>query len=142
MKTCGKCKETKPFSGFIKKSRNKDGRASACKVCTRKGVRDHYKRNRQKYIDKAARHVKRMREMVQAIKEESGCIDCDTDYPYFVLEFDHREPTKKVNCVATLVSNGYSEKAILNEIKKCDVVCSNCHRIRTHASVSPLPSKQ
>ena len=27
---------------------------------------------------------------------------------------------------------GFSNKKVLEEIAKCDIVCANCHRIRTH----------
>lgn len=57
------------------------------------------------------------------------CIDCGERDP-IVLEFDHRDPSNKTNEVTSLIRSS-SWKKILDEIKKCDVVCTNCHRIRT-----------
>jgi hypothetical protein len=31
-----------------------------------------------------------------------------------------------------MIHDGFSWKAIKKEIEKCEVVCANCHRIRTH----------
>jgi L-lysine 2,3-aminomutase len=59
-------------------------------------------------------------------------MDCGVSYPYYVMDFDHRDPAKKKDGVATLVKKG-NVKRLLEEIDKCDVVCSNCHRERTHA---------
>lgn len=45
------------------------------------------------------------------------------------MEFDHRVPADKF----FNLSDGYvfSEEQIIAEADKCDVVCSNCHRVRT-----------
>ena len=39
---------------------------------------------------------------------------------------------KKEAAVASLVSKGCSDARLLEEIEKCDVVCANCHRMRTY----------
>lgn len=46
------------------------------------------------------------------------------------MDFDHREGEHKeyeLNRIDRMTT-----RAILSEIKKCDVVCSNCHRVRTY----------
>jgi hypothetical protein len=48
------------------------------------------------------------------------------------MEFDHRDGTTKEAAVANLVSKGCTDSRLLNEISKCDVVCANCHRLRTY----------
>ena len=58
---------------------------------------------------------------------EHPCVDCgETDH--VVLEFDHLRD-KAYNVSRLLL--GYSWSRILEEIKKCEVVCCNCHRRRT-----------
>jgi hypothetical protein len=57
------------------------------------------------------------------------CVDCGEADPV-VLEFDHVRGQKR-KVMSTLVAEGYSLKAIKEEIAKCDVVCANCHRRRT-----------
>lgn len=64
-------------------------------------------------------------------KESKGCFDCGGTFPHYVLEFDHKPEFEKSDVVyRVLVSEGV-EKA-WEEIAKCDVVCANCHKIRTY----------
>ena len=64
------------------------------------------------------------------LKTKTPCIDCGINYPYYVMDFDHVRGVKQAN-VMELVST-LSKKKIDEEIAKCEIVCSNCHRIRTH----------
>lgn len=56
-------------------------------------------------------------------------MDCNIEYPYYVLDFDHVRG-KKVENISNMAKH-YTWEEILKEIKKCELVCSNCHRIRT-----------
>ena len=71
------------------------------------------------------------RKYVQDIKRNQPCFDCKQKYPHFVLDFDHVRGAKHQS-VSTLVHCGAAIKRIANEIAKCDLVCSNCHRVRTN----------
>lgn len=107
---------------------NKEDQASA--------ARRHYDANRQAMIDRAASHRKNLREKLRGhiryLKESTPCADCNKNYPYWVMEFDHRPGvTKKFDLSRT--GKWTSEKVVLAEIDKCDIVCSNCHSTRTHA---------
>lgn len=55
------------------------------------------------------------------------CADCGIVYPHYVMDFDHRGDKRRI------ISNmtRYSLESIKAEIAKCDLVCANCHRIRT-----------
>jgi len=46
------------------------------------------------------------------------------------MDFDHRDGATKIAEISNLAHSG-STKKLLVEIEKCDLVCSNCHRIRT-----------
>jgi uncharacterized protein YktB (UPF0637 family) len=63
------------------------------------------------------------------IKESSGCVDCGVSN-HIILDFDHIKD-KKYN-ISRMIHDGFSWAAIKKEIAKCEVVCANCHRIRTH----------
>lgn len=77
----------------------------------------------------ARRRYLRHRAWVDAYKLEHGCADCGYNAHAAVLDFDHRDPSTKV---MTIASNTIRSLAVLKaEIEKCDVVCANCHRIRT-----------
>ena len=63
------------------------------------------------------------------IKEASGCVDCGITN-HIMLDFDHLHD-KKYN-ISRMIHDGFSWAAIKKEIAKCEVVCANCHRVRTH----------
>ena len=58
------------------------------------------------------------------------CMDCGRTYPICVMEFDHRPGRRKLGLVSQMVGR-VSIAKLLEEIAKCDMVCSNCHRDRT-----------
>lgn len=64
------------------------------------------------------------------LKDKTPCMDCKLNYPYYVMDFDHVRGVKQKN-VAELI-NTLSKKKIDEELAKCEIVCSNCHRVRTH----------
>jgi hypothetical protein len=77
------------------------------------------------------RHVLRQRAYVDSIKLDRGCADCGFNGHPAALDFDHLPGTIKVFNIATMVIRRNGLAAIMAEIAKCEVVCANCHRIRT-----------
>jgi hypothetical protein len=45
------------------------------------------------------------------------------------MDFDHRDPAVKVQGVTRMIMG--SIERMLAEAEKCDIVCANCHRLRT-----------
>ena len=68
---------------------------------------------------------------VAEYKLQKGCMDCGYRLHHTALDLDHRESEEKLFTVAQGLAT-YNWDKILAEIAKCDVVCANCHRIRTH----------
>jgi hypothetical protein len=62
--------------------------------------------------------------------KKKPCMDCGKKYPAYVMDFDHRPGEAKVGNISQLI-NLHPLKA-LAEVEKCDLICSNCHRERTH----------
>ena len=58
------------------------------------------------------------------------CIDCGRRYPPCAMDFDHRVPEEKASGVTRMRGRAAAER-ILAEAAKCDIVCANCHRLRT-----------
>ena len=56
------------------------------------------------------------------------CADCGQTFPTQAMDFDHLE--NKAEIVSKLVYT-VSTRTLLLEVAKCEVVCANCHRIRT-----------
>ncbi len=63
-------------------------------------------------------------------KKDVPCADCKLKFPPECMDFDHVVGEKICN-VSAMVTRSYSLEAVKEEIEKCDVVCSNCHRKRT-----------
>lgn len=76
------------------------------------------------------RRRKRAVEYVSALKSQP-CSDCHLTYPDVCMDFDHVLPGKAAD-VSALVARGSTLSRIAKEIALCELVCSNCHRIRTH----------
>lgn len=95
-------------------------------------MRDYARENRERYYALDAARRAEMSAYVRGIKASSSCVDCDQSFSDFpeVLEFDHIG-TDKIAAVARLVGQGCGRAKIDAEIAKCELVCANCHRIRT-----------
>jgi hypothetical protein len=74
-------------------------------------------------------YYQKRRAKLQAIKEASPCDDCGQFFPAVCMDFDHRPGTVKEISIGRMVLLAWSR--IESEMEKCDLVCANCHRIRT-----------
>lgn len=101
---------------------------------SKESKRRHYERNKQRYIDQAKEQKRLLRQFIRDLKESSPCTDCGVSYPYWIMQYDHRD-SGKVDSVSRLVLSG-SKPKVLAEIEKCDLVCANCHATRTHKRIS------
>ena len=128
-KTCSQCKVGKPISEFNFKNTAAGVHQSYCKECGKRLTRSHYRNNKRQYLDRNVRSYMKRRELVRQLKS-CPCADCGVQYPYYVMDFDHREGETKEYQLNRI--DRMTTRAILNEIKKCDVVCANCHRVRTY----------
>lgn len=92
-----------------------------------------YPKNRAKHqglvrSSEAARLAARY-EMIDRLKAEP-CTVCGNRFDPVCMDFDHRPGETKEGDVATMVSSASTDR-LLAEIAKCDLVCANCHRLRT-----------
>jgi hypothetical protein len=121
MGTCPKCNGEKP-----------DG-SSYCRECHRAYSKEHYKRNKRQYNQRRCKNAKARREQhrkrINDIKNNQPCADCGVSYPHYVMEFDHLRD--KVANISDMPGK-FRWSEIENEIDKCELVCANCHRKRTH----------
>lgn len=58
------------------------------------------------------------------------CAECGGRFPVCAMEFDHREIWSKVGLVSQMAGR-VGIGTLLEEIAKCDIVCTNCHRDRS-----------
>ena len=73
------------------------------------------------------------RQLVREAKSKP-CMDCHREYPSYVMQFDHARGTKRFELSQAVK---HSQLNVLVEIDKCDVVCANCHAIRTYNRRTP-----
>lgn len=121
---CGRCRVVRPVEMFYvdleRRESVRRGRriTMPCRVCQLE-KNDAWRADRQAMVDR--------------IKLEAGCADCGirSEHPE-IYDFDHLPGELKVARISTLLTKGTIED-LLAEIAKCEVVCANCHRIRTRA---------
>ena len=124
MKKCCICKQDLDESCFKSNSSKKDKLQGQCIECQKQYRRQHYLDNKQKYIDKASKRSKKVREEWQKFKSTLKCSRCEENHPA-CLQFHHTDDNKE-ECVSRLIGIASLKKAI-EEIKKCIVLCANCH---------------
>lgn len=85
-------------------------------------------KNPEKVKEMSRRQYARSMEIIRGLRKNGKCADCGNPDER-VLDFDHvPERGKKLRNV-TNASLGIKKRE--EELKKCDIVCANCHRIRT-----------
>lgn len=131
MKTCNRCGLEKPLAEFRKERTATSGRGATCSRCVANVMRMAYHQNggREKQHARrksliAERYVK-----LEALKDVP-CADCRGRFPRVCMDFDHVRG-EKIDSISRMIRMSFSRDLILAEIEKCEVVCSNCHRIRT-----------
>lgn len=91
----------------------------------------YYQANRERELARVRQRARADIELLHELKR-LPCADCEETFPPEAMDFDHRDPQSKdfdilnrAGCV--------SRSRLLAEVAKCDVVCANCHRLRTYA---------
>lgn len=98
--------------------------------------REWYQKNkeRRKAINRACRQ--RLQARYQAYKQTLKCEICSEDEPC-CLDFHHLNEHDKEHNIANMIANTYSWEKIMTEVKKCAVLCKNCHT-KVHAGIVQL----
>ena len=68
-----------------------------------------------------------IRDWFQDFKKTLRCKKCNEDR-WYVLDFHHRDPNEKEECLGNALKNGWSKEHLMREVDKCDIYCANCHR--------------
>ncbi len=138
MKICSSCGELKNLDAFNKKGGER--RQPYCKPCDNKKSRERYSKNRESHSKivyaRNKKERKELQRLVTEIKEATPCADCGKSFPGYVMDFDHVKEGKTAN-ISVLV-NQCARQKLIKEIEKCEVVCSNCHRVRTFTRKTTL----
>lgn len=103
---------------------------SWCKVCQREYNRKHYQNNKESAIKRSvvnSRNKRKSNRQKLHDLKNAPCTDCGVVYIPAAMDYDHL--SDKIKNIADLMD--YSWDYIQAEIEKCELVCANCHRIRT-----------
>lgn len=137
MKICKKCGVTKSFDMFYKRTTSKDGLQSYCKDCRKIIDSESYLQSekRRSQIRENSNKLKTYnKKLLWRYKKLCKCALCSESEPVS-LDLHHKNPKEKDFDPSSLVS--YSTETLKAEIRKCVVVCSNCHR-KIHAGLVQL----
>lgn len=101
---------------------------NVCKECIKAQHRARNKKKRETLLEYQRNRRTERRAYMDELKSKP-CMDCGGEFPPICMDFDHRPGTDKQFNLADAYNHSIDE--IHLEIDKCDLVCSNCHRIRT-----------
>lgn len=67
---------------------------------------------------------------IAELKMSRGCDRCGWKLHPAALAYHHRDASKKKAKISTMANKNISKEKILAEIKKCDLLCANCHAMK------------
>jgi hypothetical protein len=144
-KRCRRCGTDKPLSEFHRNRTAKDGLQRYCKPCNGGAGTSWRERNpgahaaaqrrqRAANIEHARSYGRERYYLMRDARvpsKDAPCTDCGNTFPPAVMEWDHLpEFEKKFNLS---LAWRYSPSDVAAELLKCELVCANCHRMRTHS---------
>ena len=130
MKRCSRCGETKPYSEFHKFKRG-DGYQPWCKSCRKTYDHQYWQQNKKRWAENKQAWNKRRMDWLREMKTGKACTDCGGVFPPEAMQWDHLPGTIKLGTISKSM-RGLRPKLIFEELAKCELVCANCHAIRTY----------
>ncbi|HET8792655.1 MAG TPA: hypothetical protein VFM31_02590 [Nitrososphaeraceae archaeon] len=133
MKQCTKCLSFKEENYFHKNKNHIDGLEYWCRDCWTQYRKEYRDDNLEKArLSNNERRAFRI-SWFQELKSNIPCVDCGQIYEPYCMDYDHiPEKGMKVKSVSRMVMDNTPKEIILDEIKKCDLVCLLCHNRRTY----------
>ena len=89
--------------------------------------RKYYYANKEKVAVQRRRQIQKAHDFVDRYKKK-GCEKCGIKHEA-VIDFHHKDPSKKKGNISIWSKQGYGIDTLRKEIEKCNILCSNCHRI-------------
>lgn len=135
VKVCTKCKVEKDLSEFHRKGTGYQSQCGECRRSYDKALYDSDPDRKALKLRSATEYKAGIRQWYNLLKEGKVCTDCGNSYHFAAMQWDHLPGFTKHTELAKLVKAG-GKKAILEEIAKCELVCANCHSVRTYNRAS------
>ena len=123
------------YARAAKHQRDGEALCEPCRLAKNAYQSAYFKKNPEKrnhgdmsaYIE--ARRQSR-RDILNRYKMWKGCEFCGYRESPHALDFDHIDPAQKEAQVSNMLTG--SRKRLIAEVRKCRVLCANCHRIHTN----------
>ena len=115
------------FAVYIKKRKKPDGYFVEQWL-----NQESFERHCNTIYEGSKKHRRGRLDQLDAYKLDKGCADCGYKAHAYALDFDHLPGTVKEFNIAEASSNAEMWKKVWSEVEKCEVVCANCHRVRTY----------
>ena len=131
LKICSRCKVEKTLDDYGMRLGKKQ---AACRECINNAQKINYQGNKKYWLDMNRRNRANNRDRYNEEKSKHSCGKCGVKYPNYVMDYDHIDPSTKRMNISKMM--GYSWSVILEEISKCELLCANCHRIKTYETVN------
>lgn len=125
MKRCSKCQQDKPLSEFYRKKNSHQGWCKKCAIINRI---EYYRKNRKNETDRNKVYRQKVVNWLKELKAHP-CTDCGIQFHHAAMQWDHIPGEPKSANISNMVDHAKSR--ILAELDKCELVCANCHAIRT-----------
>jgi hypothetical protein len=126
MKKCPQCNIEKKLEEYSKNKNKSDGLQRMCKPCVAIQSKKSYDKDSSKYKERVKSQNLKSTSYINDFKSNHPCNKCG-ESRIWLLDFHHTDPTVKEYSIGTLKGSGQMDK-IKEEIEKCIVLCSNCHR--------------
>lgn len=131
-KNCAKCKQNLSVDAFRVRNPNTGSRAAYCFECQRQISKAHYSEHKESHKARVIVNSKRLNDKNRSwfadLKSKLACERCGQNH-MATLDFHHTDPSQKDMEISNMLASYNSQSKILSEIAKCEVLCSNCHRI-------------
>lgn len=131
-KECTVCHTVKEATrdNFVAVPRGKYGLSARCRECANAYSRKWASENAQWHLDDQKVRRERIGVWADSLKN-MPCADCGQTFPPVAMDWDHLPQYEKEMTVSVMVNRRLTKDRILGEIAKCELICSNCHRVRT-----------
>jgi hypothetical protein len=124
VRRCGKRKALEDFHRW------RDGHQPWCKCCRQAYDANYFQANRPRIMARKRERWSDLLRWYKELKEGAPCADCGGFFHHAAMTWDHLPGHEKVTEVSNL--RRLSRRAVLAEIAKCELVCANCHAVRSY----------
>ena len=131
-KRCSRCGTVKPRVDFNRYNRRSGGLQAYCRECSALFSHMQYELRVGRSVPRKSRavYVSARGAWLRSLKVGRPCSDCGRTFDPQVMQWDHLPGSVKIGDISAAFW-GRPDEEVRREIAKCELVCTNCHTIRT-----------